>query len=121
MCKALVTKASLVIPFLPVYLMLLMRVMKEKGLHEGCIEQMNRLFAGQTAPHRDSRGRLRLDDRELRADVQQDVLALWSILNAQNFRDIGDFAGLRQDFLQLNGFDWPQVDYARPWPSTNGA
>ncbi len=110
-CKALVTKASLVIPFLPVYLMLLMKVMKAKGLHEGCIEQMSRLFAGQLFGEGDvrvdSQGRWRLDERELRADVQQEVLALRGVLSVDNFRELGDFEGLRQEFLQLNGFGWP--------------
>ncbi len=111
-CKALVTKASLVIPFLPVYLMLLMKVMKAKGLHEGCIEQMSRLFAdqlyGTQGVRADSQGRWRLDERELRPDVQQEVLALRGVLSADNFRELGDFSGLQQEFLRLNGFAWPE-------------
>ena len=112
-CKALVTKASLVIPFLPVYLMFLMKVMKAKGLHEGCIEQMSRLFANQLYGDQgvrvDSQGRWRLDERELRPDVQQEVLALLAVLSADNFRELGDFSGLQRDFLQLNGFAWPEA------------
>lgn len=112
-CKALVTKASLVIPFLPVYLMCLMKVMKAKGLHEGCIEQMSRLFADQLYGDQglrvDSQGRWRLDERELRPDVQQEVLALLAVLSADNFRELGDFSGLQRDFLQLNGFAWPEA------------
>jgi len=111
-CKALVTKASLVIPFLPVYLMCLMKVMKAKGLHEGCIEQMSRLFADQLYGDQglrvDSQGRWRLDERELRPDVQQEVLALLAVLSADNFRELGDFSGLQQEFLRLNGFAWPE-------------
>ena len=111
-CKALVTKASLVIPFLPVYLMFLMKVMKAKGLHEGCIEQMSRLFAdqlyGTQGVRADSQGRWRLDERELRPDVQQEVLALRGVLSADNFRELGDFSGLQQEFLRLNGFAWPE-------------
>ncbi len=111
-CKALVTKASLVIPFLPVYLMFLMKVMKAKGLHEGCIEQMSRLFAdqlyGTQGVRADSQGRWRLDERELRPDVQQEVLALLAVLSADNFRELSDFTGLQQEFLQLNGFAWPE-------------
>ena len=111
-CKALVTKASLVIPFLPVYLMFLMKVMKAKGLHEGCIEQMSRLFANQLYGDQgvrvDSQGRWRLDERELRPDVQQEVLALLAVLSADNFRELGDFSGLQQEFLRLNGFAWPE-------------
>lgn len=106
------TKASLVIPFLPVYLMCLMKVMKAKGLHEGCIEQMSRLFAdqlyGDQGVRVDSQGRWRLDERELRPDVQQEVLALLAVLSAANFRELGDFSGLQRDFLQLNGFAWPE-------------
>lgn len=112
-CKALVTKASLVIPFLPVYLMCLMKVMKAKGLHEGCIEQMSRLFAdqlyGAQGVRADSQGRWRLDERELRPDVQQEVLALLAVLSADNFRELSDFSGLQQEFLQLNGFAWPEA------------
>ena len=118
LCKALVTKASLFIPFLPVYLMVLMKVMKAQGVHEGCIEQMSRLFAqqlyGEQPLRVDSQGRWRLDERELAADVQAELLNRLGSLNSENFRDIGDYAGLRQEFLRLNGFDWPDIDYSAP-------
>lgn len=108
MCKALVTRASLVIPFLPIYLMLLMAVMKEKGLHEECLQQMARLFADQLygpgAPRCDALGRWRLDELELRADVQHEVLARRAALTAENFRTLGDYDGLRAELLRQHGF-----------------
>ncbi len=118
LCKALVTKASLFIPFLPVYLMVLMKVMKAQGLHEGCIEQMSRLFVqqlyGEQAVKVDNQGRWRLDERELDPEVQTELLNRLGSLNGDNFREIGDYAGLRQEFLRLNGFDWPEIDYSAP-------
>lgn len=108
MCKALVTRASLVIPFLPVYLMLLMAVMKDKGLHEECPQQMARLFADQLygpgAPRCDALGRWRLDEFELRADVQHAVLARLSELTADNFRQLGDYAAMRSELPHQHGF-----------------
>ena len=81
-------------------------------MHEGCIEQMSRLFAdqlyGTQGVRADSQGRWRLDERELRPDVQQEVLALLAVLSADNFRELGDFSGLQQEFLRLNGFAWPE-------------
>lgn len=117
-CKALVTKASAYIPVLPVYLGLLMGVMKEQGLHEGCIEQMHRLFAskmyGAQGVVADGHRLIRMDDHELSPAVQVAVSALWAKLTPQNFASMGDFAGLKRDFLQLNGFDLPGVDYEAP-------
>lgn len=117
-CKALVTKASAYIPVLPVYLGLLMGVMKEQGLHEGCIEQMHRLFAskmyGTQGVVADGHRLIRMDDHELSPAVQVAVSALWAKLTPQNFASMGDFAGLKRDFLQLNGFDLPGVDYEAP-------
>jgi enoyl-[acyl-carrier protein] reductase/trans-2-enoyl-CoA reductase (NAD+) len=113
--KALVTQASAAIPVVPLYISLLYKVMKEKGIHEGCIEQMYRLFsdrlyAGGEVPVDDA-GRIRIDDLEMRDDVQQEVAKLWSIVSTDNLRDISDIEGYRRDFFRLFGFEWDGVDY----------
>lgn len=117
-CKALVTKASAYIPVLPVYLGLLMGVMKERGVHEGCIEQMRRLFAdkmyGQKGVVADGNRLIRMDDHELDPAIQAAVSTLWSKVTPDNFQSLGDFAGLKRDFMELNGFDLPEVDYGAP-------
>lgn len=117
-CKALVTKASAYIPVLPVYLGLLMGVMKEHGVHEGCIEQMRRLFAdkmyGAEGVIADGNRLIRMDDHELDPAIQAAVSALWPKVTPENFASMGDFAGLRRDFMQLNGFELPGVDYEAP-------
>ena len=117
-CKALVTKASAYIPVLPVYLGLLMGVMKERGVHEGCIEQMQRLFAakmyGPNGVVADGNRLIRMDDHELDPAIQAAVSALWPKVTPDNFHGLGDFAALRQDFMQLNGFELPGVDYGAP-------
>jgi len=112
--KALVTQASSAIPVVPLYISLLYRVMKEKGLHEGCIEQMRRLFGnlyggGQTPV--DSEGRIRVDDWEMREDVQQAVAALWPQVTTENLQQLADTAGYREEFLKLFGFGLPGIDY----------
>jgi len=113
--KALVTQASSAIPVVPLYISLLYRVMKAKGLHEGCIEQIYRLFAERlanaTAPQLDEDGRVRIDDWEMRADVQGEVAGLWSQVTTENLADVSDIAGYRAEFLRLFGFGLPGVDY----------
>ncbi len=114
--KALVTRASAVIPAVPLYISLLYKVMKAKGLHENCIMQMVRLyrdflFIGQ-APRTDAQGRLRLDDWEMRPDVQEEVAGLWHRVTADNLEQLADIDGFRREFLQHHGFDMPGVDYA---------
>jgi len=116
--KALVTRASAVIPAVPLYIALLYKVMKEKHLHEGCIQQMYRLyhdvlFSGKD-PKPDSKGRIRMDDWEMRKDVQQAVSDLWKIVETKsldNIEDLGDMKGLREEFLRHHGFGMPGVDY----------
>ncbi len=115
--KSVVTQASAAIPVLPLYIALVFRVMKEKGLHEGTIEQANRLFReflyrkdGAPAPH-DDHQRLRADDWELRDDVQQACNVLWTQVNDDNLFTISDYAAYKHEFLQLFGFDRPDVDY----------
>ncbi|WP_375749861.1 enoyl-ACP reductase FabV [Vibrio sp. HN007] len=118
-CKALVTKASVFIPAFTPYILALYRVMKEKGTHETCIEQMQRLFSdklyGTESVPVDGERLLRMDEFELDSDVQQEVSTLMHQMNADNFKAIGDYAGYKQEFLQLNGFDLDGVDYEAPF------
>lgn len=113
--KALVTQASSAIPVIPLYISLLYKTMKAKGLHEGCVEQMQRLFAdglfnGGEVPL-DDKGRIRIDDWEMRDDVQEAVKSLWSQANTDTLPQIGDLAGYKSDFLNLFGFGFEGVDY----------
>jgi len=115
--KALVTQASSAIPVIPLYISLLYKVMKENGIHEGCIEQIQRLFAerlysGSEIPV-DEKGRIRIDDWEMRDDVQLKVAQLWTEATAENLPIIGDLAGYRKDFLNLFGFDVAGIDYTK--------
>jgi enoyl-[acyl-carrier protein] reductase/trans-2-enoyl-CoA reductase (NAD+) len=113
--KALVTQASSAIPVVPLYISLLYKVMKAHGLHEGCIEQIQRLFAERlangVAPQPDEAGRLRLDDWEMREDIQKEVAALWPQVTTENLPTISDIAGYRAEFLRLFGFGLEGVDY----------
>lgn len=112
--KAVVTQASAAIPAMPIYLAILFKVMKERGTHEGCIEQVDGLFReslfGDT-PYRDDEGRLRADRKELDPEVQAAVGELWEQINTDNLRDLSDFDGYRREFLQLFGFEVDGVDY----------
>lgn len=116
--KSVVTQASAAIPSIPLYLSLVYKVMKDMGLHEDSIGQQNRLFrdclyrAGGAAGALDEQGRFRLDDFELRDDVQQACLALWARVNDENLFSLTDYAGYKQAFLQLFGFQRPDIDYA---------
>ena len=112
--KALMTKASAVIPIFPLYAALLYRVMKEKGIHEGTIEQKQRLLKDMMyggKPEFDDQRRLRPDNWEMREDVQSEVEALWDQVTPENFKELSDYAGAREEFMQLNGFDFDNVDY----------
>src|SRR5262249_12976246 len=115
--KSVVTQASSAIPVIPLYVSMVFRIMKEKGIHEGTIEQINRLFHQRlyrldvSAPETDGEGRLRLDDWELRDDVQQACKALWPTVTTENLWQITDYAGYKHDFLNLFGFDRKDVDY----------
>jgi enoyl-[acyl-carrier protein] reductase/trans-2-enoyl-CoA reductase (NAD+) len=113
--KALVTQASSAIPVVPLYISLLYKVMKEKGLHEGCIEQIQRLFADRLAPganpQPDEKGRIRIDDWEMRPEIQAAVAELWPQVATENLEAVSDIAGYRGEFLKLFGFGLPGVDY----------
>ncbi|MGO1070650.1 enoyl-ACP reductase FabV [Lysobacter sp. CA199] len=115
--KSVVTQASSAIPVLPLYIALVFKVMKEKGLHEGPIEQLNRMYRermyredGQPTPT-DEEQRLRLDDWELREDVQAVCKALWPQVTTENLFQISDYAGYKHEFLKLFGFERGDVDY----------
>ncbi|UFH35138.1 enoyl-ACP reductase FabV [Flavobacterium acetivorans] len=113
--KALVTQASSAIPVIPLYISLLYKIMKEEGIHEGCIEQIQRLYqerlyTGSDVPT-DEKGRIRIDDWEMRADVQEKVAKLWEQAVTENLEEIGDLEGYRKDFYNLFGFDFEGVDY----------
>lgn len=116
--KAVVTQASAAIPMIPLYVSLLFRVMKRKGVHEGPIEQMKRLFFERFAvgapPAADGEGMIRLDDWEMREDVQREIAELWPRVTSENLAELADFAGFMGDFNRLFGFDVEGVDYARP-------
>ena len=116
--KAVVTQASSAIPVVPLYISLLFAVMKQKGIHEGCIEQMRRLcfehLAEGRTPELDAGRMIRLDNLEMREDVQQEVAALWPRATTENVENISDLAGYRRDFSNLFGFDVDGVDYEAP-------
>ena len=113
--KALVTQASSAIPVIPLYISLLYKIMKKEGIHEGCIEQIQRLYqerlyTGNDVPV-DENGRIRIDDLEMRPDVQEKVAKLWIEAVTENLSEIGDLEGYRKDFYNLFGFDVTGVDY----------
>jgi hypothetical protein len=113
--KALVTQASSAIPVIPLYISLLYKIMKAEGVHEGCIEQIQRLYAqrlytGEAIPT-DDKGRIRIDDWEMREDIQAQIKTLWDSATTENLGSIGDLAGYKQDFLNLFGFGFEGVDY----------
>lgn len=112
--KALVTQASCAIPIVPLYITLMYKVMKEHGIHEGCIEQITRLFSEKMQPEHfetDSMGRLRIDDWELREDIQQEINRLWEQASTENICEISDLDGYWDDFYRLFGFRMDGVDY----------
>lgn len=112
--KALVTQSSSAIPIVPLYISILYKVMKAKGNHEGCIEQMYRLFGklfgGELAL--DGEGQIRMDDWEMQEDVQAEVSKMWESINADNFKDFTDMDGYWKDFYALFGFGIEGVDYS---------
>ncbi len=113
--KALVTQASSAIPVIPLYISLLYKIMKEEGIHEGCIEQIQRLFhdrlyKGGTVLT-DDQGRIRVDDWEMRDDVQAKIATLWKQATTETLPEIGDLDGYRNDFLNLFGFEFEGIDY----------
>lgn len=113
--KALVTQASSAIPIVPLYMAILYKVMKEKDIHEGCIEQINRLFHEKMSSGIivDDKNRIRLDDYEMREDVQEKVMEYWDKVNSENLREFADIDGYWNDFYNMFGFNFDNVDYSR--------
>ncbi|KPA98304.1 MULTISPECIES: enoyl-ACP reductase FabV [Pseudomonas] len=112
--KAVVTQASSAIPIMPLYLSLLFKVMKEQGVHEGCIEQVYGLYKDSLyspTPILDEDGRLRADYKELAHEVQDLVAKLWNEVTTENLNELTDFAGYKAEFLRLFGFGIEGVDY----------
>ena len=113
--KALVTQASSAIPVVPLYIAILYKVMKAKGTHEGCIEQMQRLFATQlyngSKLQFDRAGRVRVDDWEMRPEIQDAISAIWPQVTTENLATLTDIAGYQTEFLKLFGFGLPGVNY----------
>jgi enoyl-[acyl-carrier protein] reductase / trans-2-enoyl-CoA reductase (NAD+) len=113
--KALVTQASSAIPVVPLYISILYKIMKAKGTHEGCIEQIQRLFETQLYGGRglqfDDAGRVRIDDLEMRPEVQAEVARVWPQVTTENLAALTDIAGYRREFLRLFGFGLAGVDY----------
>ena len=113
--KALVTQSSAAIPIVPLYISMLYKVMKEKGLHEGCIEQMNRLFLEKLAGgvvQTDEAGRIRLDDYEMKEEIQSRIAEVWDGVDTESIKDLGDIKGYWDEFYNMFGFGYDNVDYS---------
>jgi enoyl-[acyl-carrier protein] reductase/trans-2-enoyl-CoA reductase (NAD+) len=114
--KAIVTQASSAIPIVPLYFAILYKVMKEKGNHEGCIEQMGRLFHEKLKPSYvevDDENRIRLDDYEMQKDIQAEVMERWNRINNENVSELADLCGYWEDFYHMFGFRYSNIDYAK--------
>jgi enoyl-[acyl-carrier protein] reductase / trans-2-enoyl-CoA reductase (NAD+) len=115
--KAVVTQASAAIPVVPLYIAILFKLMKAAGTHEGCIEQIYRLFKDYlyTAHPKalDAEGYIRLDDLELDPTIQQQIEALWPQITSDNVKALSDVDGYCDDFYRLFGFKFPEVDYEK--------
>ena len=113
--KSVVTQASAAIPVMPLYIAMGFKVMKEMGIHEGCIEQINRMFRTQLykdgGADLDETARIRMDDWELRDDVQDKVKELWPLVTSDNIFEITDYHGYKDEFLKLFGFGIEGIDY----------
>lgn len=113
--KALVTQSSAAIPIVPLYISMLYKVMKEKGLHEGCIDQMNRLFLEKLAGgvvQTDEAGRIRLDDYEMKEEIQSRIAEVWDGVDTESIKDLGDIKGYWDEFYNMFGFGYDNVDYS---------
>ena len=112
--KALVTQASSAIPVVPLYISILYKVMKKHGVHEGCIEQMERLMREHLLldnPPLSDDGLIHVDDLEMRADIQAEVMRAWGEISTENLEEFSDLDGYTNDFYNLFGFNVPGVDY----------
>lgn len=114
--KALVTQASSAIPIVPLYFAVLYKIMKAHGNHEGCIEQMARLYTEKLfngAPVVDETGKIRLDDWELSEDIQAEVMDIWSKITTENINELADVDGYFEDFYHMFGFKFDNIDYSK--------
>lgn len=114
--KALVTQASSAIPIVPLYFAILYKVMKQAGTHEGCIEQMGRLFGEKLFGKNclfDSAGRIRMDDYEMEPHIQQKVMEIWNQVTTENLLELADVNGYWEDFYHMFGFRFDNVDYTK--------
>ncbi|SJN59927.1 Putative reductase [Vibrio ruber DSM 16370] len=115
--KSVVTQASSAIPVMPLYISMVFKKMREEGVHEGCMEQIYRLFHDRLyrpdgqAPAVDDKNRLRLDDWELREDIQQHCRRLWPQITTENLKELTDYEAYKEEFLKLFGFGIDGVDY----------
>tara|TARA_X000000950_G_scaffold258040_1_gene325036 strand:+ start:1589 stop:2770 length:1182 start_codon:yes stop_codon:yes gene_type:complete len=114
--KAVVTQASSAIPVVPLYISILFKIMKAKGTHEGCIEQIVRLFKDRLYEgdlYLDQDGRIRVDDWEMDSEVQAEVASIWPSVTTENLRDVSDFNAYQKEFLELFGFGLDGIDYSK--------
>ncbi len=114
--KALVTQASSAIPIVPLYFAILYKVMKQAGTHEGCIEQMGRLFGEKLFANPcllDEEGRIRMDDYEMEKTTQQKVMEIWNQITTENLMELADVDGYWEDFYHMFGFRFATVDYTK--------
>ncbi len=122
--KGVVTQASSAIPVVSLYVALLFRVMKERGVHENCIQHIHRLYRTQLAngasQRLDDMGRIRMDDVELSAPIQAEVKRRWNQVTTGNLAELGDLPGFREDFLKIFGFGFPGIDYEEDLDPTLG-
>ncbi|WP_040197776.1 enoyl-ACP reductase FabV [Candidatus Soleaferrea massiliensis] len=112
--KALVTQSSAAIPVVPLYISILYRIMKDLGSHEGCIEQIHRLYAEKlfgSHPVLDEDGLIRMDDWEMRPEVQEKVTEVWNRIDDGSLESLADLEGYWEDFYQMFGFQIPGIDY----------
>ena len=115
--KGLVTQASAAIPVVPLYFSILYKLMKEEGTHEGCIEQITRLFTqklyGQNGPQTDENGFIRMDDYELTPALQDKIRESWKAVTTENLKDYCDIDGYWEDFYHMFGFKYENIDYTK--------
>lgn len=115
--KSVVTQASSAIPVMPLYIAMVFKKMRAEGLHEGCIEQINRMFserlykADGSAAEVDDSNRLRLDDWELREEIQQHCRDMWPQVTSENLAELTDYREYKEEFLKLFGFGIEGIDY----------
>ncbi|WP_273993103.1 enoyl-ACP reductase FabV [Vibrio parahaemolyticus] len=115
--KSVVTQASSAIPVMPLYIAMVFKKMREEGVHEGCMEQIYRMFSQRlykedgSAAEVDDMNRLRLDDWELREDIQQHCRELWPQITTENLKELTDYVEYKEEFLKLFGFGVEGVDY----------